>query len=185
MIRGVVAAVALAALVLALQGGVTDQAKAAGGAGNMPAATPFGGITNVKEVVNRTDRDILVGKFESDISSGRRLEETEMIPPNGVWTGNMWIPWADNVDQFRTHYMFISSGFAPQGDEQGVRAKGGFISVWYCIWQSGEYVRYHDRPKFIPNAQRVPGESRSGGERRLVVSKKDDKIIFTFEKYEK
>ena len=144
-----------------------------------------GGVTNVKEVVNRTPGNIWVGKLESDLRTGIRIEDTEIIPPNGVWTGEMWVPWADNADQFDTRRMFISPGTTAKAGDPFVRHKGGVYAVWYWIWQSGEYLRFSDRTKFIPNAPRVLGEASAGGDRRLVVAMKGDRVVFAFEKLER
>lgn len=156
-----------------------------------PAAAAFGGVTNIKEVVNRTPHVILLwkqdsGKFLSNtVFRPSDYESTQDIPPDGVWTGDMWVPWADEKEQLFDHFMALSFKTPNSADY-----KHSFL-----IWQTGEYVRSVEfRPPgrfgpkqteaaYVANAPRAPGESRSGGERRMVVSTKGDKLVFTFEKY--
>ena len=155
------------------------------------SAAAFGGVTNVKEVVNRTPHVILVwkedrGKFLSHtIFRPSDYESTRDIPPGGVWTGDMWVPWADEKEQLFDHFMALSFKARNSTDY-----KHSFL-----IWQTGEYVRSveyrlpgrfgpkHAEAAYVANAPRVPGEAQSGGERRVVVSMKGDKLVFTFEKY--
>ena len=140
------------------------------------AGAAFGGVTNVKEVVNRTPRVVRVVKIEPNQFETTRLETTKDIPPHGVWTGNMWVPWADNGDQFKRAHMKIVVAVPSPG-------KPAYVDHFY-IWQSGEYVRFNDFFQFVDNAPRVPGESQAGGERRMIISQKGDAFVFKFEKFE-
>ena len=45
-------------------------------------------------------------------------------------------------------------------------------------------MRFNDKNEFVNNAPRVPGEARAGGERRLIINTRNNKPVFTFEKYE-
>lgn len=137
----------------------------------------FGGVTNIKEVVNNTSGIVRVEKaeFTGNVFT-TRYEASGAIPANGVWSGEMWIPWADNAEDFRNHGMslVVTLPNRPQG----------FTITRFKIWQSGEYVRFTDGERFVNNAPRVPGEARAGGERRMIVSIKDNRPVFTFEKYQ-
>lgn len=128
-----------------------------------------GGVTNVKEIVNNTGMTVEVRKYDIKAgAAGSEFETTREIPANGgIWTGDMWVPWADSADDFTEKHM-------------EVRVYRG-TAFW--IWQSGEFLRYNDRGRFIANARRVTGEARSGGERRMIISmNKDGKIIVEFQK---
>ena len=106
-----------------------------------------GGVTNIKEVYNNSGVEITVTKLEGG-------QTTASIPPGGVWTGDMWIPWVDNADQFRDKRLEI-------------RARGT-AAAW--IWQSGDHVRYNTSAMFVADGQRAPGEATSGGERTLFIN---------------
>lgn len=79
----------------------------------------------------------------------------------------MWVPWVDNADDFADKRMEVKV----------------YRGTAFWIWQSGEYLRFNDRSRFIANARRVTGESRSGGERRMVISiNKDGKLVVEFQR---
>lgn len=150
------------------------------------SAAIFGGVTNVKEVVNRTPHVINVWKCERNIFTRTIFrpsdcETTQDIPPHGVWTGDMWVPWADDKEQMGSHYMVLST--KPSGSSR--------YNYRFLIWQTGEYVRsveyrgdgFRMFESYVTNAPRVGGEAQSGGERRMVVGMKGDKLAFVFEKY--
>lgn len=109
----------------------------------------------------------------------------------------MWIPWADNGDQFSEHFLQILI-FNPR-PQAGTDA----VDIVY-VYQSGDYVRtffgltlrVHADPRFFefpdralssaynPDAPKVDGESKSGGERRVIFyDKKDGSVGFKFEIY--
>ena len=79
----------------------------------------------------------------------------------------MWIPWADSSNEFSEKFMEI-------------RIDGKAV---FWLWQSGEYVRYNTRARFVENGRKVPGESRAGGERRLIISMNGKTPVLTFEKF--
>lgn len=91
----------------------------------------------------------------------------------------MWIPWANNAEEFKNHFMQLYTRI-PSPNDSSV----GQIKSFY-IWQTGESVRFtdrifFDRSSFSDDAPHVPGEAQSGGERRLIVSVKNGQPIFTF-----
>jgi hypothetical protein len=182
MSKRIVTLAAIAALTwLALAGAGKSQARAGLGFGHAPAAA-FGGVTNIKEVVNRTNETLVVEKidFTGNAITGRR-EDTGNIPPDGVWTGDMWVPWANNAEEFTNHRIEIHIWALRPGS---MERDGGWK---FFVWQTGEYVRFNEVRRFVENAPRVPGLARAGGERRLVISAKADKdkgqkFTFAFEK---
>ena len=128
-----------------------------------------GGVTNIKEIVNNTAMAVELRKY--DVKAGgaaSEFETTQEIPANGgIWTGDMWVPWVDNANDFTEKHMELRV----------------YRGTAFWIWQSGEYLRFNDRGRFVPNARRVTGEARSGGERRLVISTgKDGRVVFEFQK---
>ncbi len=138
----------------------------------------FGGVTNIKEIVNHTPYDVSAGKTDfAEIRLVTRNDVLESIPANGIWTGDMWVPWADNSDEFKNHFMTINIHIPHP------TRSGEYSLKHFSVWQSGEYVRFNDAHTFVDNAPRVPGEARAGGERRLIISIKDNKPVFTFAKF--
>lgn len=99
-------------------------------------------ITSIKEVLNETDEVVEVKLWAVSPSD---KETTGEIPANGgIWSGNMWIPWMDNADDFSNRLIEIKI------DKKTV----------FLIWQSGGYVRYKnsDRRVFLQNISWAPGE---------------------------
>ena len=157
----------------------------------LPAAR-FGGVTNIKEVVNNTPYAVIVRKVKiGQVKTGKEaakkgvvevLETTRTIPKDGgVWSGDMWIPWVDNEQDFENSHIELS--FAE------TRTQGRFVvnEAWR-IWQNGEAVRLNNESKdwftYVANAPKIPGESKSGGERRLIISgERDGKVSLQFEKF--
>lgn len=126
-------------------------------------ANPHGGVTNIKQIRNNSAYAIRVWKTDGG------AVQSETIPARGVFNGDFWIPWADNQDQYRNHYLTISVG----------------VRVIAWIWQSGDYVRYNNANRFVNNAQLVPGVPCSGGNRRLVITQAAGGIWeFRFEGFE-
>ena len=135
----------------------------------LAGAAIAGGVTNIKEIVNNTSMTVEVRKY--DIKAGAAasaFETTREIPANGgIWSGDMWVPWADNANDFAEKHMEVKV----------------YRGTAFWIWQSGEFLRFNDRARFVANARRVSGEARSGGERRVVISmNKDGKIVVEFQK---
>jgi hypothetical protein len=128
-----------------------------------------GGVTNIKEIINNTAMTVEVRKYDIKTgAAGSDFETTNEIPANGgTWSGDMWIPWVDNANDFSEKRMELRV----------------YRGTAFWIWQTGEFVRYNDRARFIPNARRVTGEAKSGGERRLVIStNKDGRVVFEFQR---
>ena len=127
-----------------------------------------GGITNIKEIINNTPLTMEVRKFDTKpLAAAAEYETTGEIPADGgTWSGDMWIPWVDNSNDFTEKRMEVRV-------EQ-------VTNFW--IWQSGEFVRFNSRARFVSNAPRVSGESRSGGERRLIISMDVGRVVFKFER---
>ncbi|HUR98585.1 MAG TPA: hypothetical protein VMZ26_11025 [Pyrinomonadaceae bacterium] len=128
-----------------------------------------GGVTNIKEIINNTAMTVEVRKYDIKAgAAGVGFETTHEIPANGgVWSGDMWIPWVDSAADFTDKRMEVQV----------------YRGTAFWIWQTGEYVRFNDRGRFITNARRVTGEAKSGGDRRLVIStSKDGRVIFEFQK---
>lgn len=132
------------------------------------ASLSAGGVTNIKEIVNNTTINLEVGKLDIPVGSGLISETTGTIPPNGgIWRGDMWIPWAENTEEFSKKRLEIRS------QERTL----------FWIWQTGELVRYGRANRFVNNAPQVPGKSESGGERRLFLSMEGSTIAFTFQAF--
>lgn len=128
-----------------------------------------GGVTNIKEVLNDTGFKVEVRKYDTKpLAASSEFETTKEIPADGgTWSGDMWIQWADNANDFSEKHLEI--------------VINGRTAFW--IWQSGEFVRYNNRARFVSNSRQVFGESKSGGERRLIISlDKDGRAVFEFEK---
>ena len=130
------------------------------------AVAKAGGVTNIKEIVNNTSINLTVTKMEPTWNPYSGDYSDEIPPDGGVWTGDMWIPWADNRNDFTEKHMEVRI----------------YRGTAFWIWQSGEFVLYNNRARFVSNARRVPGESRSGGERRLIISiDENGRPVFKFE----
>ncbi|MEO6333679.1 MAG: hypothetical protein ABIO91_01730 [Pyrinomonadaceae bacterium] len=138
------------------------------------AAARAGGVTNVKEIINNTSVILEVSKLEPKLGNPYSGDHTGEIAANGgVWTGDMWIPWVNNEQDGRDRWMGIYYN-ASTGNNRNNQ-------IEFFIWQTGDYVRY-SKKQYIQNAPKIPGESKSGGERRLIISEKDKKFFIRFEK---
>ncbi len=136
-------------------------------------AARAGGVTNVKEIINNTSITLEVSKFEPRLGNPYSGDHSREIAANGgVWTGDIWIPWVNNEQDSRDRWMGIY--YASTGNNRTNH-------IEFFIWQTGEFVRY-SKKQYIQNAPKVPGESKSGGERRLIISEKDKKFFIKFEK---
>lgn len=144
----------------------------------LSCATAHAGVTNIKEIVNNTTGVVRVLPWEhAGILGTSRYLVPKPIPPQGIWTGDLWIPWADNAKEFEFENITIQVKI-PTGNQKE-------IITSFCFWQSGEYVRYNDKTIFVENAPRVAGMAKVDGERRLVITEKNKKAIFKFEEYKK
>lgn len=152
-----------------------------------------GGVTNIKEVINNSSKVVKLTTYEAKHGfEGAAKKTTGVITYGNIWNGDMWIPWADNEEQFKGHFMSIEI-------IELRRTRGTDIYHTYIVYQSGDYVRVSfygmveqrgfgilTSGSFDPDARRVSGESKSGGERRVVFfDKKDGNVGFKFEKYER
>ena len=134
------------------------------------------GVTNIKEIVNNTRGDFEVRRLDTPYGGlGVDVQNTGRIPANGgVWSGNMWIPWAVNADEHTEKHIEVLA-------KKGVRR---FPEVLFTIWQQGDLVRFHNvRRIFISNAPVVPGVASAGGERRMIVSTEGGRIVFAIENF--
>ena len=160
----------------------------------MTTTAQAGGVTNIKEVVNRSTKIVRLTTYEDKNDVESKWKTTRKIAAGATWSGDMWIPWADNNEQFLKHFLKIEI-FKP-------RPNGNLSDVnVITIYQSGEYVRtcpdnsYTEENTdeinielpaldYNANAPRVEGEWRSGGERRIIFSdKKDGRVGFKFEAF--
>lgn len=140
--------------------------------------THAGGVTNIKEVVNTSSKAVRVSAYDNKtlIENGHRnLLTTAVIPAGGRWSGDMWVPWADNRSQFRSHFLTIEIFLASPNTTGRVHVFG--------LYQTGEEIRgslvrgrqsnsgevhYLLESEYNPTAARVDGEWKSGGDRRIV-----------------
>ncbi len=96
----------------------------------------------------------------------------------------MWIPWANNKDEFLRHTIMLEIKI-PDGNHAGA-----YRLIEFFIWQSGDFVRFTKmkssmRESYVDNAPKVPGVAKVDGERRLVVGEENRKVVFKFEEYKK
>ena len=153
-----------------------------------------GGVTNIKEVVNKSSKIVKLTTYENKNGVESTLKTTGEIAAGRDWSGDMWIPWADNAEQFNSHYMKIEI------IERSPTERFDSIQI-FAAYQSGEEVRANlDRivrqrgntdsqwlgaRSYNADAPKVEGEWKSGGERRVIFyDKSDGSVGFKFEKYE-
>ena len=157
-----------------------------------PVPAFAGGVTNIKEVINRSSKIVRLSTYEDKNAVESKWKTTRKIAAGATWRGDMWIPWADNSEQFLNHFLKIEI-FRPR--------PGGNLSDVnvFTIYQSGEFVRTSPDNRYVEqnsdeinielpienynaNAPRVEGEWRSGGERRVIFSDNSDGSVgFRFE----
>jgi hypothetical protein len=156
-----------------------------------------GGVTNIKEVVNRSSKVVKISTYENKalIENGwKNLLTTPEIAAGGRWTGDMWIPWADNSEQFKAHFMKIEI------IEKRPAERTDLVRI-FAAYQTGEEVRasynrtvemrgstdanWFNAMSYNPDAPKVDGEWKSGGERRVIFFDKPDGsgVGFKFEKF--
>jgi hypothetical protein len=154
-----------------------------------------GGVTNIKEVVNNSSKSVRVTAYDNKtlLENGHNnLLTTAVISPRGTWRGEMWVPWADNSTQFRSHFLTIEIFLVSPSPavQERVLIFGGY--------QTGEEIRaslvrdrrtnqgevhYLLENEYNDRAPRVEGEWRSGGDRRIVFFDRPDRSVgFKFEK---
>ena len=130
-------------------------------------------ITNIKEIINNTgvSLEVLQYDFTPGVASANPIQVIGSIPAHGVWSGDMWVPWLDNRDDFASKHIAVRV-------RKGIRRQPIVILT---IWQSGPYVRYNRADDFVPNGPLVPGVARSNGNRRVVVSQSGSQVTITFQ----
>lgn len=152
-----------------------------------------GGVTNIKEVVNHSSKVVKLSTYENKNRIENGWKTTGEIAAGASWSGDMWIPWADNAKQFAIHFMKIEI------IEKRPTERTDFIKI-FAAYQSGDCVRsnynrtvqsrgdtnmwYLGEQSYNAEAPRVEGEWKSGGERRVIFFDNDDGSVgFKFEKY--
>lgn len=162
-------------------------------------AAQAGGVTNIKEIVNRSSKVVRVSTYENKtlIENGWNnwIATPELSANGGNWTGDMWVPWADNKEQFKSHFMKIEI------IEQRSEPRFNLVRA-FGVYQTGEEIRfsfareyqgrqpanswYLGEQHYNADAPKVEGEWKSGGERRIIFfDKKDGSVGFKFEQYER
>ena len=153
-----------------------------------------GGVTNIKSVKNKSSKSVRVTAYDNKTlaeNGHHNRITTEVIAPGTDWQGEMWIPWADNAQQFRLHFLTFEIF------EMSPRSRGRVLI--FGGYQTGEEVRasfvrdrqttrneehYLVESEYNDHAPRVDGEWRSGGDRRIIFfDKPDGSVGFKFEKY--
>ena len=148
------------------------------------------GVTNIKEVVNNTSEKVTVSKgtvrekrneYATVIETFFSMKETtDAILNGGTWSGDIWIPWVDNVRDFKNNVILIYIE-----DEFG---RFPHRNKSFLLWQTGDAVRLvspfsNKLYEFVRNAPKISGEAKVNGERRLVVGKENDQYVITLEKF--
>jgi hypothetical protein len=156
------------------------------------AVANAGGVTNIKEVINRSAKVVKLSTYENKNRLENGWKTTGEIAAGANWKGDMWIPWADTKEQFAIHFMKIEI------IEQRPAERTDSIQI-FAAYQSGEYVRsnydrtvqsrgdtnmwYLSQRSYNADAPKVDGEWKSGGDRRVIFyDKPDGSVGFKFEK---
>jgi hypothetical protein len=111
----------------------------------------LGGVSNIKRIINLTDQPVELWKI--DKKWFQPTYQTAYVEPGGRYDMEMWIPWADDQNQYNEHHMTIKVG----------------TQIIAYIWQNGPLIRFSTIPDtWVAGAPGVPGqESSVGGERTL------------------
>jgi hypothetical protein len=120
------------------------------------------GVIVIRRVVRATDETVEVWKVNQAWAMlppkgwAEPAPETQTlkVDPKETTEAGMWIPWADNPNQYRTHHATIQVG--------------GRVLAY--IWQSGR-VRFGVENQSVADGPEVPGVSRSVGDRVLVIAR--------------
>jgi hypothetical protein len=156
--------------------------------------TLAGGVTNIKEVVNKSSKAVRVSAYDNKTLAEnglRNLITTSVIAAGADWRGDMWVPWADNRKQFRSHFitMEIFSGSpATLGPVRvfGVYQTGEEIRSSLVRDRSGNQAEVHYllEEEYNATAPRIDGEWKSGGDRRVIFfDRADGSVGFKLERY--
>jgi hypothetical protein len=109
------------------------------------------GVTNVKRWRNETGQELEVWKLDGSYTWADHYR----IAPGQTVDADMWIPWADNADQYAKKHAVIMVGGKPLA----------------YIWQSGTQIRFNTSDEFVPEGQSAAGESTAGGNRTILVTR--------------
>jgi hypothetical protein len=101
----------------------------------------------VKAWVNKTDKEVEVWKLDGGL--GRK--DYCRIPPGETVRRDLWIPWADNPEQFV--------------DRRGIVQIDGEPKIFF--WQSGDGLWCGSRDMYM--GIRIPGVERPGGNRTMFI----------------
>ena len=153
-----------------------------------------GGVTNIKEVVNNSSKAVRVTAYDNKTLAEnglRNLLTTSVIAAGGSWRGDMWIPWADNKKQFKSHFLSLEIFQASPASRGPVLVFGGYqtgeeVRATLVRDRSGsrDEVHYLLEDEYNERAPRVDGEWKSGGDRRILFfNRTDGSVGFKFERY--
>jgi hypothetical protein len=117
-----------------------------------------GGVTNIKQIRNQTDKRIRIWKID-----GGRSETMEAAPRSNR-DGDFWIPWAENARDYAEHHMTISADGQP---------------IAY-LWQQNKNLTFGVEDRIDGETGHVAGLVRGGGDRTLVVEEREGRIGFAF-----
>ncbi|MFF5296550.1 hypothetical protein [Paractinoplanes globisporus] len=107
------------------------------------------GVTNVKRWRNETGEELEVWKLDGSQSR----QDHYRIPAGQSDDADMWIPWADNPEQYAVKHAVILVGGRPLA----------------YVWQSGTKIRFNTNDEFVPGGPSVPGAAKAGGNRTILV----------------
>lgn len=156
-----------------------------------------GGVTNIKEIVNRSSKVVRITTYESKnaVETGFKFKGSPRIAAGETWRGDVWIPWADTKEQFASHMMKIEI-ITPRptertdvveiflGYQSGDCVRAGFAKTE--MMRGDAFVYYPGASGYNAEAPRVEGEWSAGGERRVIFyDKPDGSGGFKFEKFER
>ncbi|WP_156429446.1 hypothetical protein [Burkholderia sp. TSV86] len=111
-------------------------------------------ITNIKMVINNTF-NILV------LKDGENNSKLFSVPANGVWNGDIWVPWVSSQDDEKKAINIIDA--APSQ----ILA---FLFQDYWNPPGENAVKYCNTTFSYSGAIEVPGNNRGGGEKILIVN---------------
>ena len=105
------------------------------------------GVTEIAGISNKTGGNLYLLNIENS-------SDNVTLGPNESQNVAIWIPWADNKDQYeRKHLEFRVAA----------------TSVTYYVWQSNGRVRY-STDGWHDNGTAIPGSSDEDGKRTITVS---------------
>ncbi|MEO6333681.1 MAG: hypothetical protein ABIO91_01740 [Pyrinomonadaceae bacterium] len=151
-------------------------------------------MTNIKEVVNKSSKAVRVSAYDNKTlaeNGHRNLITTSVVAAGAAWRGDMWVPWADNRRQFRSHFITMEIFYASPMTSARVLVFG--------VYQTGEEIRsslvrdrttndgevhYLLEDEYNARAPRIDGEWKSGGDRRVIFfDRADGSVGFTVERH--